>query len=337
MTEYVSNIENTQTDLAEEALTEESSVDSSVDPEEEKADEIEAIEDIEIPSSESEDPLSRYIRMVNKYPLLSSYEETDLARKWVETQDRNAADKLLTSHMRLVIKIAYSYKNYGYPMEDLIAQGSIGLFHALRNFDPEMGNRFSTYAMWWIRAEIKDYVLHNWSLVKIGTTRAQKRLFFSLRKARQKIQAEKESRSPLSDHDMKKIAKEVGVPVEAVQSMELRLGGRDSSLNTVMGDEDGNDEWQDFMPHEGPNPEEFVLEMDEFSKRKGMLEEAMQNLNPRESEILFKRRLQEVPETLESLSHTYGLSRERVRQIENAAFQKLQNTIKSFGRRMVSV
>lgn len=337
MTEYVSNIENIQTDLAEDDLTEDSSIDSVVDSEEEKIDEAEAVEDIEIPSSESEDPLSCYIRKVNKYPLLSFQEEADLARRWVEVQDRRAADKLLTSHVRLVVKIAYSYKSYGFPMEDLIAQGSIGLFHALRNFDPEMGNRFSTYAMWWIHAEIKDYVLHNWSLVKIGTTRSQKRLFFSLRKARQKIEAEKENRSPLSDHDMKKIAKDVGVPVEAVQSMEVRLGGRDSSLNTTMGDEDGGDEWQDFMVHDGPTPEEFVLETDEFTKRKNMLDAAMQNLNPRESEILFKRRLQEVPETLESLSHTYGLSRERVRQIENAAFQKLQSTIKSFGRRMLPV
>ena len=280
---------------------------------------------------QDEDSLSHYIRKVNSLKILSAKEELKLVNAWIKNQDQKAADKLLEAHMKLVVKIASQYKGYGLPVEDLIAEGSVGLMKSLKNFKPEMGNRFSTYAMWWIKAEIKEYVLHNWSMVKMGTTRAQKRLFFSLRSMRRKIQEEKGSFGAITDAEMGEIAEKLMVSKKAVKNMDSRMGNRDFSLNATFSDGEGEEsEWQDTLADDGPTQEEVCIDDDMKSKRRLLLERAMSNLSERESQIIHQRRLTDQPVTLETLGELYGLSRERIRQIESAAFEKLQaNIIKS--------
>lgn len=278
--------------------------------------------------SSGEDSLSYYIRKVNTYSILSVEEEMDLANSWLKDKNEKSAHKLLTAHLKLVVKLASQYKRYGFPMEDLIAEGSLGLLKSLKNFQPELGHRFSTYARWWIKAQIKEFVLHNWSLVKMGTTRSQKRLFFSLRKTKYKIQNEEESFGGMTDSNLLKIAKELDLPLEDVKSMNARMGNRDFSLNATLMEGEGEEtEWQDWLVEESPNPEESYLEEDEFAKRKRMLETAMASLSEREAGILHHRYMQEEPATLEFLGKHYNLSRERIRQIEGAAFKKLQASL----------
>lgn len=280
--------------------------------------------------SNDETRISHYIRKINSYELLSAEEELALANRWINDKDRDAANKLLTAHLKLVVKIASGYKGYNLPIEDLIAEGSLGLMKALKNFKPELGNRFSTYAMWWIKAEIKEYVLHNWSLVKMGTTRAQKRLFFSLRKLKRKIQEERGRFSHITDEDLESIANQLMLPPKAVKNMNARMGNRDFSLNQTFGGQDEDeDEWLNFLEESGPNQEETYIAYDEKEKREILLEKALATLSERESHIIRQRRLSDKPATLESLGEVYGVSRERIRQIEVSAFNKIQTIVLS--------
>jgi len=282
-------------------------------------------EALDLPRSTGEDSLSHYIRQINAIPLLSVDEERDFFARWKKSEDRVAVSKLLTAHLKLVVKIASLYRRYGLPMEDLIAQGSVGLMKSLKNFNPDLGNRFSTYAMWWIKAEIKEYILHNWSLVKIGTTREQKQLFFTLGKEKRKLQSEKENFGFMDDADLHALAEQLSVSSHSITSMSARMGNRDFSLNATVGNpEEDESEWQDFLVDESQNQEEQLMEQDELTKHKILLEKAMADLSEREYDILSQRRMVDHPVTLESLGERYGLSRERVRQIETKAFEKIQ-------------
>lgn len=271
------------------------------------------------------DGLGRYLTEIRKIPLLDSAEEYILAKRWREHQDPKAAEKLVAAHLRLVAKIANGYRGYGLPLGDLIAEGNLGLVKALGKFDPDKGFRFSTYAMWWIRANIQEYILHSWSLVKIGTTTAQKKLFFNLRRLRNDIQAVDEE--SLSPDTIKTIAKELDVAETEVIEMNKRLSQPDHSLNVPVHDE-GFDEWQDTLVDERVNQETHLVEQDNAQKRKALLQEAMESLNEREQLIIHERRLKDPPATLDTLSQNLNLSRERVRQIEFRAFEKLQKAIK---------
>ena len=272
------------------------------------------------------DGLTRYLAEIRKFPMLEPDEEYMLAKRWQEHQDPKAAERLVGAHLRLVAKIANGYRGYGLPVIDLIAEGNVGLMQALRKFDPEKGFRFSTYAMWWIRANIQEYVLHSWSLVKIGTTAAQKKLFFNLRRLKGQMQ---ELDEPIiSDQTIKDIALELNVSEDEVIDMSRRISGPDQSLNVPLKAE-GLDEWQDWLVDDESTHEMKFMERDENKRKNSLLETALQSLNERERRIIQERRLKEPPTTLEALSDSLGISRERVRQIEHRAFEKIQKSIKT--------
>ncbi len=277
-----------------------------------------------LPVLTSEGGLSRYLQEIRKFPLLKPDEEYMLAKRWSEHGDRDAAHRLVTSHLRLVAKIAMGYRGYGLPVAELISEGNVGMMQAVKRFDPEKGFRLATYAMWWIRASIQEYILRSWSLVKIGTTAAQKKLFFNLRRMKGQIQAMEEG--DMKPENVAKIAKDLDVSEEEVINMNRRLAAQDHSLNAPMRI-DGDGEWQDWLVDDAPDQEEIAADSEEFSVRQQMLEQAMDVLNERERHILTERRLKDSPATLEELSQVYEVSRERIRQIEVRAFEKLQKAI----------
>src|SRR5215212_5234511 len=280
-----------------------------------------------LPSSLSpEGNLSRYLQEIRKFPLLEPQQEFMLAKSWREHGDSKAAHQLVTSHLRLVAKIAMGYRGYGLPVAELISEGNVGMMQAVKRFDPDRGFRLATYAMWWIRASIQEYILHSWSLVKMGTTAAQKKLFFNLRKLKGQMQAIEEG--DLSPEQVSKIATRLGVPEEEVVNMNRRLAAPDSSLNAAVKAE-GDMEWQDWLVDDTPNQETRLGETQELGQRKHMLAQALKGLSDRERHIIVERRLVDEPKTLEDLSSKYGISRERVRQIEVRAFDKLQKAMKN--------
>ncbi len=279
-----------------------------------------------LPTLSSDGNLSRYLQEIRKFPMLEPDQEYMLAKRWREHEDTEAAHQLVTSHLRLVAKIAMGYRGYGLPVNELISEGNVGMMQAVKRFDPERGFRLATYAMWWIRAAIQEYILHSWSLVKIGTTAAQKKLFFNLRKLKGQLQAIEEG--DLSPENVTKIATELSVPEEEVVNMNRRLAAPDHSLNAPLRI-DGEGEWQDWLVDETESQEIRLGEAQELGKRKKLLQRAMGQLNERERHILAERRLKEDPTTLEDLSRVYGISRERVRQIEVRAFEKLQKSIRN--------
>ncbi|WP_041795012.1 RNA polymerase sigma factor RpoH [Pararhodospirillum photometricum] len=266
--------------------------------------------------------LTRYLQEIRKYPMLTPEEEYSLATRLRDSGNTEAAHRLVTSHLRLVAKIAMGYRGYGLPMAEVISEGNVGLMQAVKRFDPERGFRLATYAMWWIRASIQEYILHSWSLVKMGTTAAQKKLFFNLRKMKGKLQLMEDG--DMSPENVSFIATALGVPENDVISMNRRLGSPDHSLNApVRADAEG--EWQDWLVDETDSQETRLAQSEEMQQRHGLLTQAMTHLNDRERAILSERRLRDEPTTLEDLSHRYGISRERVRQIEVRAFEKLQS------------
>ncbi len=279
-----------------------------------------------LPSIASEGNLARYLHEIRKFPMLAPEEEYMLAKRWREHGDPDAAHRLVTSHLRLVAKIAMGYRGYGLPLSELISEGNVGMMQAVKRFDPERGFRLATYAMWWIRASMQEYILHSWSLVKMGTTAAQKKLFFNLRKLKGQIQAIEEG--DLSPENVQKIARALDVPEADVVSMNRRLASPDHSLNApVRGDAEG--EWQDWLADETDDQETILSERQELGLRRDLLHAAMAHLSQRERDILIARRLRDAPTTLEDLSQKYGISRERVRQIEVRAFDKLQRAIRA--------
>ena len=279
-----------------------------------------------LPALMGESGLSRYLSEIKKFPLLAPEEEYMLAKRWKEHQDPGAAHKLVTSHLRLVAKIAMGYRGYGLPTSEIIAEGNVGLMQAVKRFEPERGFRLATYAMWWIRASIQEFILRSWSLVKIGTTTDQKKLFFNLRKAKTKINAIEEG--DLTPEHVEVLADQLGVAKDELISMNRRLSGPDSSLNAPLRS-DGESEWQDWLPDETLDQETRMAETQEVDERKELLVAALGELPEREREIIAARRLQDDPATLEELSHKFGISRERVRQIEVRAFDRLQRAMKS--------
>ena len=280
-----------------------------------------------MPKISAEGNLSRYLEEIQKFPMLQPIEEYTLARNWREHDDTTAAHKLVTSHLRLVAKIAMGYRGYGLPVAELISEGNIGMMQAVKRFDPERGFRLATYAMWWIRASIQEYILHSWSLVKMGTTAAQKKLFFNLRKLKGQMQAIDDG--DLSPENVTAIATRLDVSEKDVISMNGRLSGPDHSLNAPKAI-DGDGEWQDWLVDESQNQEQQYADDEELSKRSHLLNKAMKKLDDRERYILSQRKLIDTPLTLEELSKEYDISRERVRQIEVRAFEKLQKNIKQF-------
>jgi len=268
--------------------------------------------------------LSRYLQRIREYPMLTFDEEQAYARAWRDDKDRSCADKLVTSHLRLVAKIAMGYRGYGLPVGELIAEGNVGMVQAINRFDPERGFRLATYAMWWIRAAIQEYILHSWSLVKMGTTAAQKKLFFNLRKLKGQMQALEEG--DLTPEHVAQIAERLDVSETEVVSMNGRMSFGDQSLNAPLR-EDGDGEWQDWLVEDSDSQEERIGNHEEFEGRKILLQNAMVNLTDRERHIFTERRLQDNPTTLQELSEHYGISRERVRQIEVRAFQKVQKSV----------
>ncbi|NVO24837.1 RNA polymerase sigma factor RpoH [Donghicola sp. C2-DW-16] len=284
-----------------------------------------------LPAPSPEGGLSRYMQEIRKFPLLEPEEEYMLAKRWVEEQDTEAAHKMVTSHLRLAAKIAMGYRGYGLPQAEVISEANVGLMQAVKRFDPEKGFRLATYAMWWIRASIQEYILRSWSMVKLGTTSAQKKLFFNLRKAKSRIGALEEG--DLRPEHVQKIAHDLGVTEDDVISMNRRLSGGDASLNATVGSEDeGGAQWQDWLEDEDANQAAAYEAQDEMDARRELLAEAMDALNDREKDILFKRRLSEETITLEDLSAEYDVSRERIRQIEVRAFEKLQKRMTSLAR-----
>ncbi len=281
-----------------------------------------------IPALGGDASLNRYLSEIRKFPLLAPEEEFMLAKRWREHQDTDAAHRLVTSHLRLVSKIAMGYRGYGLPVSELIAEGNIGLMQGVKKFEPDKGFRLATYAMWWIRASIQEFILRSWSLVKIGTTAAQTKLFFNLRRMKGQIGALEEG--DLKPEDVEKIAHDLNVTTDEVVSMNRRMAmGGDASLNaSLRSDSDGESQWQDWLTDEGPIQDEIVAEREEKDIRAALLAEAMQALNERERHILTERRLAEEPKTLEELSQEYDISRERVRQIEVRAFEKLPKAIR---------
>ncbi len=268
--------------------------------------------------------LSRYLAEINKFPLLSEAEEYVLAKAWVDNKDLQAAHRLVTSHLRLVVKIAMKFRGYGLPLVDLISEGNVGLMQAVKKFNPEKGFRLSTYAMWWIKASIQEYVLHSWSLVKLGTTAAQKKLFFNLRRIKNRIfKADEKSLAP---SDVRMIARELNVSERDVVEMEQRMSGGDHSLNRTFDDE-GRHEWIEVLADDRANQESLIADAQHTEHQRGLMQEAMKTLNARELSILQARRLKQAPATLEELSQKHKISRERVRQIENRALQKLQQAV----------
>ncbi len=278
-----------------------------------------------IPALSSEDGLNRYLAEIRKFPILAPEEEYMLAKRFQTHGDSEAAAKLVSSHLRLVAKIAMGYRGYGLPVSELISEGNIGLMQGVKKFEPDRGFRLATYAMWWIKASMQEFILRSWSLVKLGTTAAQKKLFFNLRRMKNTLGAYEDG--DLSPEHVKKIATGLGVTEDEVVSMNRRmLGGGDTSLNVSM-NEDGEGQWQDIIPDNGPLQDEVYAETEERISRRAMLVEAMEGLSDREKQILTDRRLIEEPKTLEDLSQEFSISRERVRQIEVRAFEKLQKAM----------
>ena len=286
-----------------------------------------------LPAPSPEQGLNRYLQEIRKFPLLEPEEEYMLAKRWVDHQDTEAAHRLVTSHLRLAAKIAMGYRGYGLPQAEVISEANVGLMQAVKRFDPERGFRLATYAMWWIRAAIQEYILRSWSLVKLGTTSAQKKLFFNLRKAKARIGALEEG--DLHPDKVSRIATDLGVSEDEVIAMNRRLAGGDASLNAKVGaEEDGGAQWQDWLEDESANTAEAYAERDELDTRREMLTRAMDVLNERERDIITERRLRDEPVTLEELSVKYEVSRERIRQIEVRAFEKLQKRMKDIAREM---
>jgi len=279
-----------------------------------------------LPVITSENDVYPYLKKISQFPLLTNEEEKDLAYRWVKNGDTKAAQKLVTSHLRLVAKIAMGYKGYGLPIFDLISEGNLGLMQAVKKFDPDKGFRLATYAIWWIRASVQEYVLHSWSLVKIGTTAAQKKLFFNLRRMRNQLKKYEEGH--LSNDQIKSISVDLGVTVDEVKQMEGRVFNQDFSLNTPLNDENQS-EWIDQIEDENMDIGNKTEKDDELDKRKELFNIAVKTLESRELEILEARRLEEPVKTLEELSQKFSISRERVRQIENKAIKKIQEEIKN--------
>jgi len=277
-----------------------------------------------LPAIAGEGSLSGYLTRIKKFPMLSSEEEYMLAKSWRDRGDLKSAQKLVTSHLRLVAKIAMGYRGYGLPVSELVSEGNIGLMQAVKKFDPERGFRLATYAMWWIKASIQEYVLRSWSLVKIGTTTAQKKLFFNLKKLKNKLSAS--DIGDLNPEHVNEISKRLNVKKEEVISMNRRLHGKEKSLNDPIKDGDGT-EWQDWLVDEKIDQELKLSQQQEFNQRKNLMHDSMNILNLREREILTARRLSEETVTLEDLSKKYKISRERIRQIETKAFEKLQKAM----------
>jgi RNA polymerase sigma-32 factor len=278
-----------------------------------------------LPIVTAESGLTRYLEEIRRFPMLEPQEEYMLARRWREHGDRDAAHRLVTSHLRLVAKIAMGYRGYGLPIAEVISEGNVGLMQAVKRFEPEKGFRLATYAMWWIKASIQEYILRSWSLVKMGTTANQKKLFFNLRKAKSKISALEEG--DLRPDQVQLIAKRLGVTEQDVIDMNRRLGG-DASLNTPIREEGDSGEWQDWLVDDAPSQERTLVDNEELGNRRKALGEALSVLNERERRIFEARRLADDPITLEELAEEFGVSRERVRQIEVRAFEKVQNAVK---------
>ena len=275
------------------------------------------------PAISNEGGLSVYLDQIKKFPMLDAEEEYMLAKNWKTTGNVKSAEKLVTSHLRLVAKIAMKYKGYGLPMNEIISEGNVGLMQAVKKFEPEKGFRLATYAMWWIKASIQEYILRSWSLVKIGTTTAQKKLFFNLKKLKNQIAPKNEG--DLKKDEVEKIANTLDVSEDEVISMNRRLSGKEQSLNAPIG-EDG-DEWQDWVVDKEMDQELKIAHQEGLDQRKDLLQDSIKILNDREKEILYARRLNENPSTLEDLSKKYKISRERIRQIETKAFEKLQKSM----------
>ena len=280
-----------------------------------------------LPAPSPENGLSRYLQEIRKFPMLEPEQEYMLAKRWIEEQDADAAHQMVTSHLRLAAKIAMGYRGYGLPQAEVISEANVGLMQAVKRFDPEKGFRLATYAMWWIRASIQEYILRSWSLVKMGTTSAQKKLFFNLRKAKSRIGALDEG--DMHPDNVTKIAGDLGISEDEVISMNRRLSGGDASLNAMVNaDGEGSMEWQDWLEDEDADQAADYEMQNELSMRRDMLNSAMSGLNDRERDILTQRRLVDEVKTLEELSENYGVSRERVRQIEVRAFEKLQDKMR---------
>ena len=279
-----------------------------------------------LPRITSENGLNRYLQEIRKYPLLEPKYERDLAIKWAKKKDIESAHIMVTSHLRLVAKIAMGYKGYGLPINELISEGNIGMLESIKRFDYKRGFRLATYAMWWIRASIQEYILHSWSLVKMGTTAAQKKLFFNLRKIKSSLRAYEEG--DMYPENVNKIAKNLNVSKKEVTDMNRRLAGPDHSLNAPL-KEDGEGEWQDWLVDSSPTQEYLISNSQELNQRKDLLDKAINVLSPREKYIMVQRRLKDKPKTLEDLSNHYKISRERVRQIEVRAMEKLKKSVKN--------
>ncbi len=284
-----------------------------------------------LPAPSPEQGLNRYLQEIRKFPLLEPEEEYMLAKRWAEAQDTEAAHRMVTSHLRLAAKIAMGYRGYGLPQAEVISEANVGLMQAVKRFDPERGFRLATYAMWWIRASIQEYILRSWSLVKLGTTSAQKKLFFNLRKAKNKIGALEEG--DLRPENVAQIARDLNVTEDEVIAMNRRLAGGDASLNATVGsDGETTSQWQDWLEDEDADQAGDYAEAEELDARRELLTRAMDALNDRERDILMQRRLKDEPVTLEDLSERYDVSRERIRQIEVRAFEKLQHRMRELAR-----
>jgi RNA polymerase sigma-32 factor len=284
-----------------------------------------------LPAPSPEQGLNRYLQEIRKFPMLEPEQEYMLAKRWVDHEDTDAAHQMVTSHLRLAAKIAMGYRGYGLPQAEVISEANVGLMQAVKKFDPEKGFRLATYAMWWIRASIQEYVLRSWSMVKLGTTSAQKKLFFNLRKAKARIGALEEG--DMRPENVARIANDLGVTETEVISMNRRLSGGDASLNAMVGSDDGGTtQWQDWLEDGDANTAADYAEKDEFDHRMSLMKEAMEVLNERERDILTQRRLRDQPVTLEDLSGVYNVSRERIRQIEVRAFEKLQKKMRDLAR-----
>jgi RNA polymerase sigma-32 factor len=270
--------------------------------------------------------LTRYLQEIRKFPMLKPEEEVSLSQAWLKNEDHESAHQLVNSHLRLVAKIAMGYRGYGLPIAELISEGNVGMMQAVKRFDPERGFRLATYAMWWIRAAMQEYILHSWSLVKMGTTASQKKLFFNLRKLKAQMKALEEG--DLTPEHVTEISERLDVPEKDVVSMNRRLAKSDASLNAPLREE-GEGEWQDWLVDDTQNQEQLLAENQELNGRRALLNSAMGGLKNRERHILFERRLKDQPATLEILSQEYGISRERVRQIEVRAFEKLQKSMRN--------
>src|ERR1700722_18968062 len=290
---------------------------------------------LSVPSLSGEGSLTRYLQEIRKFPMLEPEEEYMLAKRWKEREDSEAAHRLVTSHLRLVAKIAMGYRGYGLPLSELISEGNVGMMQAVKRFDPDRGFRLATYAMWWIRAAIQEYILHSWSLVKMGTTAAQKKLFFNLRKLKGQLQAIEDGDLP--PEVVTTIATKLEFPESDVVNMNRRLASPDHSLNAPLR-ADGEGEWQDWLVDQEDSQESKLGDRQELGLRRDLLKNAMKTLNDRERHILTERRLRDEPVTLEDLSRRYNISRERVRQLEVRAFEKLQKSIKqaAIGERLLA-